>query len=178
MWCTCSSFAKRLNTHGLFCFLSRCLPFFLHPSWWWWWWHWLRVYVCACTLMPVCDCFCDVICDLTLLVCASAVLWLALPMCARVNVCIYLCVCCVFLRGCLSLVSIFIFRKCSRCLQPSTASCKPTLRCTRAPWPNRRSASERRLLACRYSVLFWFSCFACWKKVRKHSAQCHHVPEI
>lgn len=56
-----AAFAERLNTHGLFCFLSRCLPFFLHPSWWWRW-HWLSLSVRACVvfarlwmLVPPCD---------------------------------------------------------------------------------------------------------------------------
>lgn len=43
-------------------------------------------------------------------------------------------------------VSISTFRKCWR---PSSASCRPTPSCTRASWPSRRSASERRSLGCR-----------------------------
>ncbi len=52
-----AAFAERLNTHGLFCFLSRCLPFFLHPSWWCWRWHWLCVRLCCvCTPLTACAC--------------------------------------------------------------------------------------------------------------------------
>lgn len=93
--------------------------------------------------------FCDVICDLTSLVCVCHfVVCLAI-----VRACSFICLrACVLLCGCLSLVSIFIFRKCCLCWRPSTASCKPTLSCTRASWPSRRNALERRSLACRYTA--------------------------
>jgi len=51
-----AAFDDRLNSHGLFCFLSRCLPFFLHPSWWW---HWVCMNVCVCcvcTPLTACGC--------------------------------------------------------------------------------------------------------------------------
>lgn len=72
--------------------------------------------------------------------------------CACMCVCFYICLhACVLLCGCRSLVSIFIFRKCFRCLRLSTASCKPTPSCIRASWPSRRRGSGRRLLVCRYT---------------------------
>lgn len=72
--------------------------------------------------------------------------------CACMCVCFYICLhACVLLCGCRSLVSIFIFRKCFRCLQLSTASCKPMPSCIRVSWPSRRRGSGRRLLVCRYT---------------------------
>lgn len=103
---------------------------------------------CLCLLVIG---FCDVIRDLTSLVCACHFMVCLAIMRAYVRAFICLCAC-VLLRGCLSLVSIFIFRKCCRCWRPSTASCKPTLSCTRVSWPNRRSALGRRLHVCRYTA--------------------------
>lgn len=133
-----------------FCFLSCCLPFFLHPSWCRCR-RWLYACVCMCmcarTAFAYVGCFGlfvvgfrDAICDFTPLLCVChVVVCIAV---VRVSVCVLLC-------GCLSLVSIFIFRKCCRCWRPSTPSCKPTLSCTRASCPSRRSTSGRRSLACR-----------------------------
>lgn len=163
---------ERLNTHDLFCSLSRCLSFSLHPpppphggG--------VRgdgvgagtdcVCVCVCvvclkTSSRLClfDYFCDIIRDLIPLVCVCVCVRLppcGLPcscVCPSVRACAHMCMrACVLLCGCLSLVSIFISRKCCRCWRPSTASCRPTPSSTRAPWLSRRRATERRSLASR-----------------------------
>ena len=110
---------KKLNTHGLFCSLSCCLSFFLHPLWrWWccWCWHWLCVclyvclfVVCAWKRFPACacliifvtssvvwSCVCVCVC-VRACVCArvraSAFLWFASLLCAPVCVCVHLYAC-------------------------------------------------------------------------------------
>lgn len=82
-------------------FLSRCLPFFLHPSWWCWCWHWLSVCVRAlvlCLHTPDCSCllvigFRGVNCDLTSLVCVChfVVCLAIMPACLYIHVCVAAC---------------------------------------------------------------------------------------
>lgn len=158
--------------------LSRCLPSFLHPSPWCWRLPWSCLCVRACVVFarlsvtPVCHwllwflflfIFLIYFCIyLIWFVCIYLfIFYLAdvrLPSyglrchCACMCVCFYICLhACVLLCGCRSLVSIFIFRKCFRCLQLSTASCKPMPSCIRVSWPSRRRGSGRRLLVCRYT---------------------------
>ena len=109
-----AAYAERLNTHGLFCFLSRCLPFFLHPSWWWHW-HWLSVSVRACVVfarlwMLVPPLWLASVMSFVIWPrwCAPAILWFALPSCVRT--CVHLSVC---VPACCSMVaspwSVFLF---------------------------------------------------------------------
>lgn len=149
-------------------FLSRCLPFFLHPSPWCWRLPWLCLCArlcCVCT--PLCHPCLSLASVIFIYFCIYLILLIffyladvCLPSyglrchCACMCVCFYICLhACVLLCGCCSLVSIFIFRKCFRCLRLSTASCKPTPSCIRASWPSRRRGSGRRLLVCRYTGL-------------------------
>lgn len=150
-------------------FLSRCLPFFLHPSPWCWRLPWLCLCARAlvlCLHASLSPLFVTGFCDFHLFLYLFNFInffYLAdvrLPSyglrchCACMCVCFYICLhACVLLCGCCSLVSIFIFRKCFRCLRLSTASCKPTPSCIRASWPSRRRGSGRRLLVCRYTGL-------------------------
>ncbi len=88
--------------------------------------------------------------------CVCARLWLPVVL---VRGCRGVCDCC----GCLSLVSIFISRKCFLSSPPSTVCCRPPQSSTSQPWPIRRKNLERRSLGCRCVCLCVTDClFLCF----------------
>ena len=120
---------KKLNTHGLFCSLSCCLSFFLHPLWrWWccWCWHWLCVclyvclfVVCAWKRFPACACL--------IIFVTSSVVWSCVCVCVWVRVCVGACACVCLPVICLTLVC--------ACLCVRTSVCVPvSCSMVASPW--------------------------------------------
>lgn len=169
-----AAFAERFNSHELLCFFSlvsfsSCIPCGGGdagcPS--------ACAYVCTILAARACLWMAFVI---WLGRCACPWFWFALLL--------YLCACvlhirvCVLLCGCLSLVSIFIFRKCCRSWQQSIASCRPTPSCTRASSPNRRSTLERRLLVCRYRFQMFVFIVSHWQRGDGSPLPSYHVIKV
>lgn len=130
---------------------------------------------CVCLCMYVCLCGCGKLISVLMLhehFVRGWVMFADLLFCSLFLHPVLLCLClfvvahnvcgCCGVCGCLSLVSVFISRKCFQFWQRSTAWCRPLQSSIRQCWPNRRNDLEKRSLVCRCvlwsfitKVFFW-----------------------